>query len=87
MTAWLAMTVAAVARMTIRQASPVRPHLKEWMIHYPTVRKNECALTKVVEEQAWKHQGEPGKHDGSAPEMTQIDIESFSSCHSQKHRA
>lgn len=76
MTAWLAITVAAVARHTIgtRAHSGCMPK-NGWSV---MDLRERTRLVEVVEKQAWKYEREPRHHDWSSAEMAEVDVECLS---------
>ena len=55
MTAWLAMTVAAVASTTIGKQRPVRRHQEERVFDRRRVSEHQRALAEIVERQRGQH--------------------------------
>ena len=87
MTAWLAITVAAVASPTIGTSAQPGSISKNGLSGSAAMRKHERALPEIVEQQARKHDGQPGQHDRLAPEMAEVDIERFGAGDGQEDRA
>jgi len=50
------------------------------------LRKDQCPLREIVENQRRKYQTEPRGLDGLAAKMSQVGVESFPSSHCQEHK-
>ena len=95
-TAWLAMTVATVARITIgaRSAGGAMMKNQSGLAHRPRRAavaiqrlQREGALAEVVQRQAGQDEEQPGRLDRPAAEMAHVGVERLGPGHGQEHRA
>ena len=86
-TAWLAITVTRVARIT----RGIRPqdgrHQEERIVDVLRMGDDEGALAQIVQHQSREHHAEPGEADGFLAEMAHVGIERFAAGDGQKHAA
>ena len=87
MTAWLAITVAAVASTTIGISAQSGYIRKNGFSIACGWAKHQRALPQIIERQRRQHQREPGDLDRSAAEMPEIGIERFGAGDGEEHRA
>ena len=87
MTAWLAITVAAVASTTSGSSSAFRDQAIERILDRLGMRQHQRALAEIVDQQRRQHEPEPGALDRLAAEMAEIGIERLAAGDGQKHRA
>ena len=88
MTAWLAMTVAAVARIDDRDERPFRKEQEERVLARRRIAQHQRALAEIVQHRApGNTTAEPGRLDRLASEMAEIGIERLGARHREKHRA
>ena len=76
-TAWLAITVAAVARTTIGSRAQSGYIRKNGLSIDSGSRENQRALAEIVEDERRQHEPDPGGLDRLAAEMAKIGVERF----------
>ena len=74
-TAWLAMTVAMVARMTSGSRRPVGRHQEERIGDRFRRLQHQRALAEIVQREGREHHADPGGLDRPAAKMTHVGIE------------
>ena len=87
MTAWLAMIVARVARMTIGSSAHSGTSRIERVLGRGRVGEDERALSEIVDDQRREHEAEPGGADRPAAEMAEIRVERLGAGDGQAHGA
>ena len=87
MTAWLAITVAAVARPTRGSRNDFRYQEVERIFDGGGIGEDEGALPEIVQEQRWQHQKEPRGLDWLSPEVPEIRVERFRTSGDEEHGA
>ena len=86
-TAWLAITVAAVASTTIGSSSTSGTIRKNGFSIAAGIGQHQRALAEIVEQQRRQHEAEPGALDRLAAEMAEIGIERLAAGDREEHRA
>ena len=86
-TAWLAITVAAVASTIIGSSSASRNQAVERILDRRRIGQHHRALAEIIDQQRRQHEAEPGGLDRLAAEMAEIGIERLAAGDGQKHRA
>ena len=84
--AWEAMTVAAVASPTSRYSAQCGRQQIERVLDALRVMQHQRALAKVIEKQSRQHQAKPGEANGPGSEVPQIGIQSLRAGDGQEHR-
>ena len=87
MTAWLAMTVAAVASSTIGNERPMRIEQEERVFDAAGIGEHKRALAEIVDRQRRQRHEQPRDPDRPASEMAEIGVERFRAGHHQEHGA
>ena len=87
MTAWLAMTVAAVARRTRpgRSVGPAR--WKKGSSSFSGCVEHEGALSEVVEDERGEDERDPGRDDGLAAEVAEVGVKRLGPRDGEEDRA
>ncbi len=75
MTAWLAMTVAIVARITSGSRRPVGRQQEERIVQRLGVLQDQRTLAQIVQRQAGKDEPDPGDLDRRPAEMAHVGVE------------
>ena len=86
-TAWLAMTVATVARTRAAAAPNAARAKRRGFRSRLRIGEHQRALAEIVERQRRQHEKKPGDLDRPATEMAHIGIERLGAGHRQKDRA
>ena len=87
MTAWLAITVAAVASTTIGSSSDFRHQPVERILDRRRIGQHQRALAEIIDQQRRQHEAEPRGLDRLAAEMAEVGIERLAAGDREKHRA
>ena len=85
MTAWLAMTVASVARMTTGNSAQLGPSRKNGFSSVGTSERTS-ALSEIVQRQRRKDERKPRILDGSPTETAKIRIKRLGPRYGEKNR-
>ena len=87
MTAWLAITVAAVASTTIGSSSALGDQAIERILDRRRMRQHQRALAEIIDQQRRQHEAEPGALDRLAAEMAEVGIERLAAGDGEEHGA
>ena len=87
MTAWLAITAAAVASSTIGSRSKSGTRLVERIFDRCRIGKHKRALPEIIDQQRRKNEAEPRGLDRLASEMPEIGIKRLAAGHRKKDEA
>ena len=86
-TAWLAITVAAVASTTIGISSTVGHQPVERILDRLGIGEHQRALAEIIDQQRGQDEREPCQSDRLAAEMAEIGIQRLAAGDGEKHQA
>ena len=87
MTAWLAITVATVAKRHHRQQGPIGIEQEERVLDRLRIGQHQRALPEIVQRERRQHQSDPGGLDRLTAEMAEIGVQRFGAGNREKHGA
>ena len=86
MTAWLAITAAAVASSTIGSSKQVRHQSVERIFERRRIGEHERALPEIIDQQRRQNEHEPCGLDRLAAEMPEIGVKRLAARHREKDK-
>ena len=86
-TAWLAMTVATVAKITSGSSAQSGRQQEERVVQSLGVLQDQGTLAEIVQRQGGEHQPGPGSLDRRPPEMAHVGVERLGAGDREEHAA
>ncbi len=87
MTAWLAMIVASVARITTGSSAQSGIEKEKRVLDLLRAREHERRLSEIVQRQRGEGDEDPGELDRPAAEMTEVGVERLGAGDGEEDRA